>query len=321
MSLPALLPALALALASAPAQAGSGPWVLGRGDESLYLGVEGQRFDTLALSPSSTHADSLPVGAGVQTFSMKAIATVGLLPRLEGELGVPWEMVRQNDEGAYPCPDLSLGACRPSTGIGVIRARVKGLVLDEIVGSPVSLAVGAELRMGQFTSSTRERITNLGEGTMDLGGFLSVGHTGSLGKGFWSAYLEGGERYRSPNRSLADRLVPSAETWGEVEWLLAPVRPFSFGPAGTWLWRPGGIDIQDMLADPTIVLNQDRFAALRVMSLQVGGKALVRTSDMVTTSLGVLRTVYAFNNPEDTWTIDLGVGVRGFIRRRDRSGG
>ena len=52
------------------------------------------------------------------------------------------------------------------------------LALDELYGPPLSLAVGGELRVGTFTAPERAQLTNLGEGTTDLGAFLSAGRSG-----------------------------------------------------------------------------------------------------------------------------------------------
>lgn len=305
-------------LTSTVAQAGSGPWTLSPGDHSLYLGMEAQRFDHLALSSGSGADDVVQVSDGVQTFGVKAIATLGLLPHLEAELLLPWSTVRNNRPSEYPCDALGLRACEATSGVGIIRGRVKGQWLDQVVGAPLSAAVGAELRLGQLTANTRERITNRGEGTMDIGGFASFGRTGALAsQGYWSAYVEGGGRYRSRNRSFDEIEAPGAEFWGELEFFLAPSRALALGPTASLLSRPQGYTVEEMLGDLDIVLDRDRFAALSIFSAQAGAKALVRTGNKVTTSIGASRTIYAVNNPTDVWSVDLGVAARGFFDRRE----
>ncbi len=309
---------IAALLASPLAQAGSGPWSLSPGDHTLYLGVEAQRFDHLALSSGSGADDVLQVSDGMQTFGVKAIASLGLLPRLEGELVLPWQSVRNNRPSDFPCDALGLKACEPTSGVGIIRARLKGQWLDQLVGAPLSAAIGTELRLGQLTASTRQRLTNRGEGTMDVGGFASFGRTGGLGNGYWSAFLEGGGRYRSKNRSYDAVDAPGAEFWAEGELFLAPSRAVAIGPTAAWISRPEGVDIEEMLADTSIVLDRDRLSALTFMSAQAGLKALVRTGNAVTTSVGVSRTIYAVNNPTDVWSVDLGLSARGFLTKKDR---
>lgn len=307
---------LLAALLAPAALAGSGPWVLGQGDHTLYLGVEAQRFDHLALAAGSGADDVLEVGEGMSTLGVKAIATLGLLPRTEVELSVPWYEVRQNRPEAFPCEALQLDACKTSRGIGIVRGRLKLLLLDEILGAPLTATAGAELRLGQPTAEERERITNLGEGSLDAGGFLALGRSGGLGgQGYWSAYLEGGGRYRSSNATVAGDEAPGAETWGELQWLLAPNQVLALGPEATLLWRPSGVDVDDLLADEALLLDTDRLAALRILSVQAGAKLIIRGSDTLTFSAGLLRTAYAINNPTDVWTVDLGLSARGFLRR------
>ncbi|MCB9777589.1 MAG: hypothetical protein H6742_03410 [Alphaproteobacteria bacterium] len=311
-----LLPLL-LAL-TAPAHAGSGPWVLGRGDHTLYLGVEGQRFDHLAQSTGSGSDDVLDVGQGVQTFGVKAIGTIGVLDRMEVELAVPWQSVRQNHTESFPCQDLTLDACKATKGLGIVRGRAKVVALDELFGPPVTLSFGGELRLGQATAPDRERITNRGEGSMDAGAFVVVGRSGGLGQqGYWSAYLEGGGRYRSASGTVVGVEAPGPEVWSEAQLLLSPGRLLAVGPEIGWLWRPTGHDVEDMLTNLDIVLDVDRFGSLNIMSLQAGGKAIVRASDATTVSFGLSHTAYAINNPTDVWAADLGVSFRGFLNRHD----
>jgi hypothetical protein len=221
----------------------------------------------------------------------------------------------------------SLDSCDTTTGVGVLEARGKALIVDEYFGAPLSFAAGLELRVGAFTHETRERVTNLGEGTTDVALFLDGGRTGSLGSWVWSAYLEGLGRYRMPNtdaypyrsgtatepgsESGGDTVAPGAEVAGSAEILLGPSQFVSFGPVAYGFWRPPGLEWEELdLADP------DRFAALTVGNVKVGGLLVVRSRGDVSGSLSILRTVGAYNNPTDVWTASLGVSVYGRLRRR-----
>ena len=297
-----------------PALAGSGPWALGHHDYSLYLGAEAQRLDTLALSSGSGADDVVDVGGGISTLGLKAILSYGVLPRLETEIAVPWYRVHQNRPEQEPCIALGPGTCAPTTGIGIVRARAKGMVLDEVLGAPVSLALGPELRFGQHTSATRKRITNLGEGTFDAGGFLSVGRTGTLGSGYWTAYAEGVGRYRTANTEQGGVRMPGPEVGGEAEALFAPSFDVAFGPSITALHRLSGVDFEE--AD---LGDVDRFASLRFTAVQAGAKLIVRSGEEIVLSTGVLRTIWAVNNPTDVWTVNVGVSARGFLQRQGRS--
>lgn len=295
---------------AATATAGSGPWVVGDGRASVYLGVEAQRLSKLAQTLGEER-EVIDVGEGIAKFGVRGIATVGLGRRLELEASLPWYRVQANRPDAALCGALGLGACETTQGVGIIEARGKGVVLDEYFGAPFSLALGAQLRIGDLTAATRERVTNLGEGSLDAGPFLSLGRTGALGEGgYWSAFLEGGFRYRSP---VTDDYpgnggdgVPGSEIYGSAQVLVAPDARFSIGPTAFLLDRPFGLDFDEVdLTDP------DRFGALRVMQASAGLTTVVRARSDVCVALSALRTVAATNNPTDTWVVSLGVQVDG----------
>jgi hypothetical protein len=290
------------------ALAGAGPWVISSGDTSFYGGAEMQRFTKLALSSGSGADDVVDVDDGLETVGVKAVASYGLRDRFEIEAMVPWYRVDANTKGPV-CAALSLGACRTTQGIGVVSARLKGLVLDELVGRPVSLAVGTEARFGQHTAPDRERITNLSEGTNDLGGFVSVGRSGGLAQGFWSAWAEAGGRYRFPNTELSVGAVPGAEVFGDVEVLAGAQRWWSLGPSATFLHRPTGYDVEDILGSAALATDIDRWGALSITSLRIGGKLIVRSSERIDLVAGVLTTAWAVNNPSDVTTVSLGVSI------------
>ena len=291
------------------AVAGSGPWVISEGDASFYGGTEFQRLTRLALSTGKGAPEEVDVDDGLETFGAKAILTYGLRDRIELEARLPWYRVEANTQGPI-CAALSLGACETTEGIGQMQARLKGVVVDELRGAPVSIALGAETRFGTFTSDTRQRITNIGEGTNDVGAFASMGRSGGLADGFWSGWVEGGWRHRFPNREFASvGAVPGDEFFGDAEFLAGSQRWWSLGPSLTWLWRPDGFDVEQLLGNPQVATSIDRWGALNISSLRVGGKLLLRSSDRVDFVAGVLTTVAAVNNPSDVLTVSVGVSV------------
>lgn len=303
-----MLLALASLLLSPTAQAGAGPWVISPGDASFYGGAEMQRFTRLAVSTGSGAPEVVDVDDGLETFGLKAVASYGLRERFEIEAQVPWYRVDANTKGAV-CGALSLGACRTTQGIGIVTARAKGVVVDELVGAPLSMALGTELRFGQHTAQDRERITNLGEGTNDLGAFASLGRSGGLADGFWSAWLEGGGRYRFPNTELPEGPVPGPEIFADFEALAGARRWWSLGPSASMLWRPAGYDVEDILSRPTLATDIDRWGALSILTVRVGGKLIIRSSERVDLVAGVLTTAYAVNNPSDVTTVSFGLSV------------
>lgn len=295
---------------SVSAEAGSGPWVVGEGRGTLYVGTDAQRFNHLATVVNDER-DVIEVDEGVSTFGVKGIGTVGLGRRAELELVVPWYLVQANRTDGDLCRALPLAGCRTTSGIGVLRARAKGVLLDEYFGAPLTLSAVVEVRVGDATAATRERVTNLGEGTLDAGPVVAVGRTGALGEGFWSAYLEGGFRYRSPNtdaypQNRGDTVVPGSEITGGAEVLCGPGTRFGVGPTANLLYRPFGLDFGEIdLTDP------DRFGALRILQAAAGVTAFARARQDVTASASVQRTIVAVNNPTDIWVVNLGVQFDG----------
>ena len=77
----------------------------------------------------------------------------------------------------------------------------------------------------------------------------------------------------------------------------------------TGLWRPGGLDWYELDLTDT-----DRFAALRVYNVRVGGMVIVRTisptdTDNLSFTFSALRTVAAMNNPTDVTIFSIGLSV------------
>lgn len=299
---------LGLSLSPLTARAGAGPWVLGTGSSNFFFGLESQRLTQLTIQTAPNTTDTVDVGEGLSSFGAKGIVTYGLLPRVEVELQVPWFRVQANREDDPLCETLGLGACQASQGIGIVEARAKALLLDEIAGSPFSASLGISARYGLFTADTRQRITNLGEGTFDLGPIASIGRSGGLPvvDGYWSGWIDLGWRYRFANTDdfpEANEPVPGSEFTGEAEFLISPgAGRVGLGPAVTALWRPQGLDWFEL--DLTDV---DRFSALRVYNVRVGGEVLVRGRENATLSIGVLRAVAVRNNPSDVLVFTIGL--------------
>ena len=305
---------VAAALLPAAAHAGSGPWVIADGQYSVYLGGEVSRLERLDTRDGAGNREVIDVDQGLSTIGAKAIFTVGAQGRFEAELGVPVYRVQANRDDGPVCTSLGLEACETTQGLGVITARAKGTVFDELYGDPITLAIGADARLGHLTAPTRARITNLGEGTFDLGAFTSIGRAGRLKDGSWSAWLEVDAWYRFANTKAypapsGSIRAPQPELQATTEILFGWTPAFSIGPLATVFARPGGLDFGELdLGDP------DRLAALRVMNLRVGGTVVVRAREGLSFSGSVLQTAVAANNPYVT-LVSFGVGTNGRLTR------
>lgn len=309
-----MLPSLLALSLCAPAVASEGPWTVGAGTASVYVGVESERITRLAGAEGSYGEGILDVDEGISKSAIKAIVSYGLAPGTEIELAVPWASNHMNRTDGPLCAALGAETCRPTQGLGVLDLRVKRMLLDELSGPPISLSVGLEARFGMLAWSTHKRLTNLGDGTFDLGGSAWVGRSGGMGaKGYWSISAGGDVRYRFPNLTAGDTDVPGWETDGLVELLFAPRSVVAFGPEFGWFARPVGTDVETAnLADP------DWISGLSVTRFAVGASVHLRARQGVTFSLAAFRNVWARNNPTDDFLLSAGVQVSRIGAREPR---
>ncbi|MBL8616575.1 MAG: hypothetical protein JNM72_13275 [Deltaproteobacteria bacterium] len=307
--------ALGALLIAPAAQAGSGPWVIGAKDLSLYAGIETQLLDELALKDGLDDDSVVQVDDGIESTFATGIVTWGLRKRMEVELSVPWVRADANRPGGAVCASLGPRTCATTSGFGVVVARGKWQLLDELRGSPLSVSVGPELRIGQHTGPTRARITNLGEGTTDLGATLAVGRSGGLAEGSWSAHADGTYRRRGTNRALEAERLPGDELVLEAEAFFGARPWWSLGPTLSWWERPEGVDFGE--GDLTDI---DRFGALNGRNVRVGGKLLLRAADRTTLVVGGSQTVAARNNPRIR-AVSLGLAFYPERRPRIAEGG
>ena len=293
------------------AMAGSGPWAISEGDTSVYTGAESQRLERLTQSSGARADDVLDVDDGLETTGFKAVVTHGVRENIEVELDVAWLRAEANRPGGPLCAALGPDTCKTTTGFAPLGLRAKWQLLDELTGAPMSMAVGAAARLGQWTGPTRDRTTNLGEGTTDFGPTLAIGRSGGLGQGFWSAHVDGRWLVRQSNVAGATPPIPGSEYSVDLEVLGGTRAWWSVGPTVSYWERPQGIDLEDLLASPRLATDIDRFARLRARSVRVGGKLLVRSSERTTLVLGGWGTTAAVNNP---LVVGLSAGVSFYPR-------
>jgi hypothetical protein len=297
-----------LGLSVSLAIAGTGPWVMSPGAASVYGGVEVQQFSRLATSSGSGAEDVISVDQGVSTLGVKVIGAVGIVRGVQVEAELPWFAVNAHTTDGPLCSALGLGACAPTQGIGVPVVRLQGQILDEVYGAPFSLSLGLDARFGQLTAGDRERITNLGEGTFDLEPRLSAGVVGGFWGGYASVAADAGFRYRFPmRRDFPGQIgaIPGYEITHNSEILWTPRSLISFGPSFSLLWRPDGVDVET-----TDMSDVDRFAALRVLSANLGGKVILRFGERFAANVSVFHTAYAVNNPTNVLAISAGLSMR-----------
>ncbi len=303
LGLPGMLSLGLLSLAglslSGPAHAGIGPWVLSPGDLSAYAGSRYERYTTMAHDDGAT---TPIIGEGVVDLGAVVVLGAGLVPGVEGELLVPWVTSRVLQPQSERCDNLSLEGCKPSAGIDVIRARLKVALMDEWYGAPFSLTSGLELRYGEMGAQTRARLTSLGDGTSDVGGYLALGRAAEMGSRSIDSAMEIGARYRFPNGTQSGYAIPGSELFACVEILPALSSVLHLGVTADALVRPGGLALEEIDYD-----SVDRYASLAARTVRVGGKALLQVNTSWSVIFSGGRTVYARNNPVDA--LDLGFGL------------
>ena len=295
---------------------GTGPWVPGTGNLNLYVGVEGQSFHRLKASGDGA-SESLDVGDGVSTFVAQAAMSYGISSRAEVSLSLPFQHSNVGREDAGVCTELGLDACKTTDTVGIIEARVKGLILDELSGAPVSLSLASAIRYGGLSAQYRARLTGAGEGTLDFGPAISIGRSGPMGQGYFVTSLDIEWLYRIPNTRSYPQLqgeeaVPGSEFLALWDLFLTPKSAVSFGPSVTGSWRPEGRDFLDLELE-----DIDRFSALRYAQVRVGGKLILRDKSNNSFSLAVYRTAVAWNSPSDTLTIGAGVSLVNLLSRKN----
>ncbi|MFK7929390.1 MAG: hypothetical protein AB8H79_14440 [Myxococcota bacterium] len=125
----ALAGVLTAALWGTAAQAGSGPWVLGDGEYSVYVGAESQRLERLQIVDADGERSVIDVDDGISTVGAKAILTLGAQGRFEGELSIPFQRVQANRIGPV-CESLGGSPCETTESVSLMTARGTGTVLD-----------------------------------------------------------------------------------------------------------------------------------------------------------------------------------------------
>lgn len=286
----------------AAAQAGDGPWTLSSRDQSVYVGVDTWTFSAF----DGGEGDPVDLASPVVGAALTPIWTIGVRPGAEVELRVPIERARVLDQAACREAAPDEGWCQTSQGLGDVEGHLKVRLLDELYGSPVTLAINAGFRSGEAYADRRHRLTTLGDGQTDLGAGLSIGRTDVLGRGWYRLSVDGRywRRLDAPDRPLPDEVA------GAVAAIFTVHPSFSVGPAASGLFRLGGESLAT--ADPA---EADLWASLAARQVQVGGKLGVYGQGRgPTLSVTVLRTVLAQNNPVDEMVYSAGLGW--FFRAR-----
>lgn len=299
----------------------AGPWTVGTGVASLYVGADGDHYRTLAHSvDGQVQRDQL--GDGSSGLGFRAIFSYGLTSRLQFDVNVPWRENHVSRQDSEICTRLGADGCEATRGIGTIEASMKGVVLDEVNGAPIGLSLAAIVRYGGLTTQHRDRLTAIGDGTTDFGPQVAIGRSTALGaKGSAAGSAQLAWIYRIPNAHTyplleGDQSVPGSQLEGSAEFLASSNGVVSVGPVVYGHYALAGSDFVDI-----VLADKDRFVALRSADLVAGGKLIVTDKAYNSFSLSVTRTVVARNTVSDNTTVAIGIGLHDVLRRFDRKDG
>ncbi len=273
--------------------AAEGPWTTPKGLHEIYLGggmEHFQEFDTGG-------GDTSEVPYRVYRAGGKLFWRYGFHRNMDVAFDVPYLTAYAPD-----APEDN-GTFAQSTNIEYLKTRLRVRLPSE--GLPVELAARAELRTGYLHRESRGRITNLGEGTTDIGATLSAGKMGLFGDFFYTFALDVGYWYRFPLETGADGKVPGDEVLVSSFLQFTPAERFGIAVFTDSFWRLTGGDIGDVDVDD----SDNVWAAIRAAQTKVGGQlVLYPSTPWPQLTLSVSRAVWARNNPVDTTMFEVGVG-------------
>ena len=162
------------------------PWITPEGHHNLYVATACDRFSQF----TTASADSLSMAAPVTRAGVKAVYRYGVSGDLDVTLDIPASVAFATG-GAHGADYATTAGFEP------LQAHLRRRLLP--TQAPLSLSAHASLRTGVLHRATTDRLTNLGEGTTDLGAGLATGYMGVLaGRAFVTTSLGGSYWHRLP---------------------------------------------------------------------------------------------------------------------------
>lgn len=274
------------------ASAGDDPWIAPAQTTNFFVAASSEQFQDFVATKGKTIPGDHP------------IRTVGGKLYIRHGLG-------GNSDLTLDLPVASTWSSGPSqgemfaqtTGFGLIQAELRHRWWDAV-------STRAVLRTGVLHQSSRGRLTNLSEGTTDLGFGLGTGGVFPGTRRFYTVDMGATYWLRFPLQSGSD--IPADEISWSSNLLVSPSSHMGIGVAVNGQHRLDG----QTLGNVTVANPDDQWAALQAQQIKVGGRIMLYSTDQhPALSLTVLRAVWARNNPIDTTLIELGVGWD--LRRRD----
>ena len=269
--------------------AGDDPWIAPQHTTNVYVATLGERFEDFV----GASGDTMSIDAPIVSLGGKVYIRHGLGRQMDVSLDVP--VARTWSPGSQ-----QTGLYSTTLGVGLMQAELRRQWLGGDV--PVGVSSRLAVRSGVLHRGSRGRLTNLGEGSTDVGIGVGVGQISLLGGAFLTMDAGASYWYRF---ALESGDVPGDEiTWsGNV--LLTATDKVGVGLATSGLHRLGGqnlgaVSVQD---------SDNQWAALNAQQIKAGGRlSIYSSSRRPSVSVYFLHSVWARNNPVDTALVEVGLG-------------
>ena len=267
------------------ANAGDDPWIAPAKTTNFFVAVSGEQFQDFVADKGESKPGEYPI----RTVGGKLYIRHSLGENSDLTLDLPFV----TSWSSSPNPT---GIYTQTTGIGLIQAELRHRWLEAI-------STRAVVRTGALHQSSRGRLTNLSEGTTDLGLGLGTGGVIPGNRQFYTIDLGGSYWFRFPIQAGDE--IPADEVSWTANILVSPNSNMGIGAAVSGHHRLGGQSLG------AVVVNNpaDQWAALEAQQIKVGGRMMLySTDDHPALCLTVLRAVWSRNNPIDTTLVEFGVG-------------
>lgn len=264
--------------------------VLPEGAQNIYTGVS---FGT--WSAFESNGNTIPVSKQDDLSVMQVLndtqVTYGIQAGLDVTYVVPISYVK--------VPGKQGGALEPTLGLGQIGASVQQEFwrFDQ-----TALTGSAGLFTGLLHAGTRDRLTNIGDGSTQVRLGLEAEDVREIGLGFIHFNAKGQYIAKLPSNFSFDPKYPADDVTYTVT-LGGGYRGYSMSVFVDGFQRLSGVNYSESnTVDP-----KERFTALKASQMKVGISDAIALQDGWSLSGYVAHSVMAKNNPMDEWISGIGV--------------
>ncbi len=282
------------------ASASEGPWTTPQGMHNLYAGVYMEQFRCFETKGQNDPecGTGKPVPSAVQQSGVKVFYRYGISPMWDAAISIPFARVAMAEENK----DADK---QPTVGLGLVEGRIRRR-LGKTGGLDWSASLG--VRSGAFHHDTRDRLTNLGEGTTDFSGTVSTGATGLLGPRFFNTSMDATYYYRMAlQNDEAVGKIPGDELRLSAVFDYAATSRFGVGVGVDGFHRLSGSELDFAKIGQ---YGEDRWASLQASQVKAGGRIMLYPQGPLPyLQVSAQRVVWAKNNPTDALFVEVAMGT------------